>query len=203
MRIFKDWVITAYRSDVHELIEKPPKATCLHPEFRKLIEYGFTCEGKKYYRMKNTIDLPIRRWHKVEEFIRHAEMRITRKDLVEILDLCIDKANQGKLTDMVMLINSIKHLTEMFIETDTYYDLFSAMFFDEDEIIEEYDYDYNKAKIEAFKRQPPDAFFLQEPLRTLMPFQNISGSDILTYSKATEDRKKSVEKIKYDSTKNS
>lgn len=168
----------------------PNKATCLHPLLKTVTEFAFEIDGKEYYTFKNLLDMPAPRYQRVEEFIREAEMRITSKDLLDMIELMKAAINKGKLVDVVVFLNSIENLSTQYIETDTYYRLFSCIFFDLEENIMDYDFDYNEPKIELFKAQPATSFFFSQPMRKYLPAVDISEQDLAIFLKQTSANKK-------------
>jgi len=168
----------------------PKKATCLHPVYKTVTEFAFEIDGKEYYTFKNLLDMPAPRYQSVEEFIREAEMRITGSDLMALTECMRDAINKGKITDVVIFLNTIDNLTSQYLETDTYYRLFSCVFFDLEEDIMNYDYDYNEPKIELFKAQPATSFFFNQPMRKYLPHVDISDEDLAVYLKQTEVHRK-------------
>jgi hypothetical protein len=170
----------------------------LHPDYKSTIEHAFTIGSRQYYRFKDMMDMPRMRYEKCMQFIREAEMRITHQDLNDLIDLTLDALNKGKVTDAIIFQNSIQHLTNQFIETDTYFRLFSCLFFDLDEDITDYDFNYNEAKIIDFRNFPEGSFFFTKPMRDYLPAQNISERDLEVYLRATKSHKEYIQKIKSD-----
>ena len=168
----------------------PKKATCLHPVYKTVTEFAFEIDGKEYYTFKNLLDMPPLRYQSVMEFIREVEMRITGKDLMALTECMRDAINKGKITDVVIFINTIDNLTSQYLETETYYRLFSCVFFDLEEDIMNYDYDYNESKIELFKAQPATSFFFNQPMTKYLPHVDISYKDLEVYLKQTEVHRK-------------
>jgi hypothetical protein len=156
----------------------PKKATCLHPFYKKTVEFAFEIDGKEYYQFKNLLDMPAPRYQRVNEFIREAEMRITGKELLELTGLMREAIDKGKLTDVVIFLNAIDNLTSQYLETETYYRLFTCVFFDLDEDIMDYDFDYNEDKISLFRDQPATSFFFIQPMRKYLPPIDISEKDL-------------------------
>ena len=143
---------------------KPNTVRSLHPDYKSTIEHAFTIGKRQYYRFKDMMDMPRMRYEKCMQFIREAEMRITHQDMNDLIDLTLDALNKGKITDAIIFQNSMQHLTNQFIETDTYFRLFSCLFFDLDEDITDYDFNYNEEKIEEFKTFPDGSFFFTKPI---------------------------------------
>lgn len=182
-------------------IERIKKKNALHPDFKRLTEYAFEIDGQEFYHFKNYLDMPARRFQKMNEFIAEVEMRITRDDLAEYLSICKEAINKGKMTDLIGIIQGIEYRLDQFIETDTYYRLFSCAFFTLDEDITDYDYDLNETKIALFKSQPIDSFFLNYPMSEYLPQMDISKEDLQTFLKMSKVSNEYLRKIKSEYTK--
>lgn len=176
--------------------------TCLHPQMKSYTEFAFEIDGKEFWKFKNMLDMPAPRYQRVMEFIREAEMRITSQDLTELIGLIKDALNKGKITDAVIFLNAIENLTGQFIETDTFYRLFTCLFFDLDEDVTDYDFDYNEDKIKLFKSQPQTAFFFTQPMREYLPQIDISDRDLEVFLKQTNVHKEYLQKIRSEYIKN-
>ena len=180
----------------YEVRKVKSNLTCLHPVMKSLTEFAFDINGKEYWQFKNLLDMPAPRYQRIQEFIREAEMRITSQELNDMIELIKDALNKGRITDAVIFLNGIENLTNQFIETDTFYRLFSCLFFDLDENITDYDFDYNDEKIKLFKSQPQVGFFFSQPMKRLLPQIDISESDLDTFLKQTSVHKEFLQKIK-------
>ena len=180
----------------YEIRKVNTNITCLHPQVKTLTEFAFDIEGKEYYQFKSLFDMPAPRYQRIQEFIREAEMRITSKDLLELLKLTKEALNSGKITDSVLLLTGIENLTSQYIETDTFYRLFTCLFFDLEEDITDYDFDYNDVKLELFKSQPKTAFFFSQPMKRYLPQIDISEQDLEVFLKQTEVNKQYIQEIK-------
>ena len=176
----------------------PKVAACLHPIHKTVTEFAFEVDGKEFYTFKNLLDMPQRRYQRCMEFIREAEMRITSTELLELIGLIKDALNKGKITDSIIFLGAIENLTSQYLETDTYYRLFSCVFFDMEENLLDYDYDYNEYKIELFKKQPSTGFFFNQPMKKYLPQTDISVKDLEVYLKLTSANKEYLQKIKRD-----
>ena len=80
-------------------IERITKKNALHPDYKKKTEFAFSIEGQDFYHFADYLDMPMRRFQKMNEFISEVEMRITRNDLAEYIEICETAINNGKLTD--------------------------------------------------------------------------------------------------------
>ena len=185
-----------------ELRRVKDNMTCLHPVHKTVTEFAFEIDGKEFYQFKNMLDMPAPRYQRIQEFIREAEMRITSKELNETIELVKDALNKGKVTDAIILLSIIENLSNLYIETDTFYRLFTCLFFDLDEDITDYDFDYNEYKIKLFKSQPATAFFFNQPMRSYLPQIDISEKDLEVFLKQTKVSEQYASKVKSDYTKN-
>lgn len=185
----------------YELTFHPSKHTILHPEYKTLTDFAFEIEGVRYYQFRSLLDMPTKRYKKVMEFIREAELSLTSKDICELLDISIKSIEEGKVSRSIIIQNDIVNLASQFIETDTYYRLFSCCFFTEGEDLTDYDFDYGDVKIEAFKKEYIPDFFLKKPMKKYLPQVDILKEDIEVYSKLTSVNKSRLLKIRDDYTK--
>ena len=177
-------------------ITRPKTKTALHKDNKKLTEFAFEIEGTKFYHFKNYLDMPVLRYSKLNEFIREAELRMTRDDLKEYLESIVSALEQGKIIDVSKFITLIDFRLDSFLELGTYYRLFSCAFFTEDEDLTIYDVDYNDWKIEQFKKEPAHSFFLRSPMKELLPPADLSEEDIKTFLKAQNVSKQYEQKIR-------
>jgi hypothetical protein len=180
----------------YEIRKVKDNLTCLHPEVKTLTEFAFEIDGKEFYTFKTLLDMPAPRYQRIQEFIREAEMRITSKDLTDFITLIKGAIDKGKITDAVIFLNAMENLTSQYIETDTFYRLFTCIFFDLDEDITDYDFDYNEYKIDLFKSQPRVAFFFSQPMKKYLPQIDISQEDLEVFLKQTESHHQYIQKIK-------
>ncbi len=186
----------------YEIRKVKDNKTCLHPVFKTATEFAFEIDGKEFYQFKNMLDMPAPRYQRIQEFIREAEMRITSKELNETIDLVKDALNKGKITDAIVLLTIIENLSNLYIETDTFYRLFTCLFFDLDEDITDYDFDYNDDKLKLFKSQPATAFFFNQPMKSYLPQIDISAQDLEVFLKQTKVNSDYIQKLKSDYIKN-
>jgi hypothetical protein len=142
--------------------------------------------------------MPAKRFQKMNEFIREVDLRMSSKDLIEYLDTMKKAANKGELVSVVELLDAVEYRAKQFLETDTFYRLFSCAYFPLDEDLTDYDYDYNEQKIEVFKSEPIGDFFFLQPMRKYLPQIDISSKDFQTFSKLSRKNKGNANKIKSD-----
>ena len=157
------------------------KKTAIHPEYKKLIEYVTTLEGRKLYKFKNLLDMPHDRYNKCTRFSTEVNMRIDSNTLQESLDDCIEYANEGNFTKIIGILHILKEMTNMLISIDTSYRLASCVYFWEDEDLTDYDFEIGDEKIQVFKRVGMSDFFLSEPMKNFLPQMNISEQGLEAY----------------------
>ena len=160
----------------YEIRKIKTNLTCLHPQVKTLTEFAFEIDGKEFYTFKSLFDMPAPRYQRIQEFIREAEMRITSKDLLDFIELIKGAINNGKITDAVIFLGAMENLSSQYLETDTFYRLFTCLFFDLEEDITDYDFDYNDEKLELFKSQPKTAFFFQSAYEKVLTADRYIGA---------------------------
>ncbi len=170
-------------------ITRPKPKTALHPDYKTLVEFAFDIEGVSYYSFKNGVDWPTRRLQSINQFLREVDLRMSSKDLKELMKLQREAIDKGMMTEVVKIIITIEKSIDLYMELDTYYRLFSATYFTLKEDISDYDWDYNDEKIELFKKEKLDDFFFKGPLKKYLPQTNISKQDIQTLSKLSKRNK--------------
>ena len=190
MRFWK-WEIRRYRNH---------KVTAIHPEYKQYVEFAFQIEGRDFYMYKDILNMFPLRLNRCRQFINEAEMRITSKDHLKLIEELKTKIDAGKLGDAYVLANTLEMLSNQFIETDTYYRLFSCLFFDLEEDLTDYDYEYNQDKIDLFKKQPKTAFFLTKPMSDYLPQSNISEEDFTVFLEQQTRARQYLQKIKSNYT---
>lgn len=168
----------------------------MHPDYKTLIEYTFTINDVEYFQYKDDRDMPPLRRTAYEQFLREAELRMNSKDALELLNLTEDAIEKSKATDAIILIRGMKYQIEQFMEMDTFYRLFSCLFFTSDEDLTTYDYTHNDIKIEAFKKEPVKTFFFIPHIKGWLPQLNITDKDLEVYLSQSKNAKNQVQKIK-------
>lgn len=154
------------------------------------IEYAFTSGGTKYYRYEDIRNLPFERGLAALSIYNEVEMRCDRKLLKKYTDVVA-----GLLREKTIDIYKLNALNEMLqqrlsltCDVDLMYKLASVVFFDKKENPLVYEQSYAEKKIERWKKDMSvNAFFLQMPLKELIPFSTSAEIDLDTYSKLNEE----------------
>jgi len=166
-----------------------PADITVHPKYGRGIKYVFTCGGTHYYELLNFDEIYEDRQPWAVQFGNECNMKITSDSIIEFMDAILaecsvggkkETINIGRITE---LVNGVKYRAEWLFEPDSLYRMASVMFFDLKEDIRHYDLEYNKKKIEDFKKKGQDllTFLLRRVLGDKHPFLNLSAQDSQLY----------------------
>lgn len=152
------------------------------------IELAFTCGGVDYYQFKNFSDTPPLR--ALKTMVYYEEMRM--KCTVDYLHLHVDaidellKSSRIDIFEIKKLNDQLKQRLDIAIDTEILMKVASIVFFDKQENIEDYDFSYNKRKIENWKKNKADAFFLLQPVQELFPVLKDFPGNLTSYITVVE-----------------
>src|SRR5688572_16817539 len=147
---------------------------------------AFTLGGTNYYMFDQTAEVPTGRMLAALAIYNEMEMRCDR----EYLDLHT-RAMQKVLSDpkkinvmyIAQLNLNLKERLELMPLPDLVYKLASVIFFDETESPYNYNFEYNKGKIEQWKKAPETLdFFLSRLASELIPsLKPVSGNSRMCF----------------------
>lgn len=154
------------------------------------IEYAFTSGGRKYYCFEDINNLPYQRGRYALAVFNEIQMRCSREFLLEFT-----KKMDEELHKQTIDIFTIKQLNDMMkdrltlvADLDLCYKLASIVYFDETERPEVYEPAYAEKKIARWKKDMDvESFFLQKPLRELMPYLTNAIGDFNGYFLLNEE----------------
>lgn len=169
--------------------------TIIHPDYKRLIEYVTTIEGRKLYKFKELADMPHGRYLYCTRFSTEMNMRLdaqTSQDIDErIMDYFLTEKPTKKDKRVAMDVLSTRmQMTKMLISGEVSYRLASCVYFWKDEDLTEYDFAIGDEKIELFKKVNFDDFFLTEPMKNFFPQTHISVQDLKVFSSQEKEMKK-------------
>ena len=157
------------------------------PDSKRIIEKAFEVGGVQYYRFADIFNIPYERGLYSLAVYEETRMSCDREYLqkhVEAMKALLNPEN--KKIDIYKINTLNEQLGErmkMSFDVDLLYKLASVVFFDKKENPALYDLEYCTKKIEHWKKHKGVAdFFLQHPLRDLMPYLDTVGVDLDTYS---------------------
>lgn len=160
------------------------------------IQFAFHCEGVDYFEFIDKNNLPFDRGLEALTFFQEMQNGVTREYLlnhVEAVKKLLSDPKKINLNEIVRYNARLEERLKFIISKDIIYKVASVCFVDSSENLLKYDFEYNKKKIEAWKRSG-NAFFLSAPIRRLIPFLDKSGDFSLTYLEIVEK----IEQIEQD-----
>jgi len=165
------------------------------------MKYAFTCDGVDYFEPDpDSGGVTILPWYRaltLHQYYEELRMKVDR-DYLERHTKAVDLAIRGtkEKPKRKFDFDDLQHLTKLnnmlserlaFIFTpDLVYKVASVVFMTENESPEKYEEGINKKKIESWKKNGLDTFFLKEPVQRLIPFLNFSPHDIRNYGELVE-----------------
>lgn len=162
------------------------------------LEFAFECNGTRYFEFKDKNSMPFQRGLDALIFFEELQNGVTRDYIlnhIEVMKKCTEVKN-GKSLDLKNMFIEIARFEERLkyiISPEIIYKVASVAFIDEKESVLRYDHEYNKHKIESWKKYG-DGFFLHEPLKKLIPFLNTYADSSLTYLRVV-DKIESLQKV--------
>lgn len=149
------------------------------------IEYAFSSGGTKYYRFADIANLPYERGLMAVNIYNEVEMRCDRKFLIRYVEAMENVLH--KQTIDIFTINKLNEILKQRLQMPTHVDLLyklaSVVFFDDTENPAVYEPEYAEKKIAKWRKdQGVRDFFMQMPLRELIPSSENVDSDLDTFS---------------------
>lgn len=177
----KNWLVKTY----NKLFNRNAFPDAKHP-----IKPAFICGGVQYYTMDSVYNLPYQRGLSATMVYEELRMKCDHELLKSFTD-SIDTILNGRQVKLAELMK-IKHMNDIVrerltwvIDTELLYKLASVIYFDENESPYLYDPKYCFDKIEKWKKSEDiDAFFLRQPIQSLVPFLGDVKLNFQTYSQA-------------------
>jgi hypothetical protein len=159
----------------------------VNPSFLEMpknaIEFVFECEGVRYYKFANETNMPIDRAMSALDVYAEMDLKVDREFLASHCKAVDNAVNAGKLKDIVLLNQILQRKMEAITNIDLMYKLASVLYFCESENPNVYDYSLAQKKIQSWKSQKDvHAFFLQMPIKDLLPSFNTSDMNLQLYT---------------------
>lgn len=174
-------------SNIKKLFHREPKFKNF-PEIRT--KYAFTAGGIDYFELEDPNNLNQGRGFAALNYYKELSMSCTRSFLVAhstTVDAIIRNPKKIDIIEIAKLNLQLKERTEMIIDSLTPYKVASVIFFDETESPYDFDYNYAMTKIERWKKEPVESFFLQTPLESLIPSTLLSEENLKSYMKVARE----------------
>lgn len=159
-----------------------------YPELR--IVHAFTSGGVDYYEFEDPNALTQGRGFAALDYYKELSMSCTREYLLAHVDLTDKIIRDPKKIDIVEIARlnlQLKERLEMAIDSLTPYKVAAVIYFDATEDPYSFDYNYALKKIERWKKENVSSFFLQTPLKNLIPSTLLSGTNLESYMKVSRE----------------
>lgn len=150
-----------------------------------MVEKAFECGGRTYYQFANQMEAPAGRQLAALGMYDELEMRCDKKFLEDYCRAAEKIMSQPKINirDLALLTAHLKERLNLVPLPEFVYKLASVVFFDKDEPVSEFNWEYNEEKIKFWKAHGGTLdFFMTTPLRDLMQPLSIRPEDIKIYS---------------------
>jgi len=146
---------------------------------------AFRCGGKEYFMFEDQNHVPTGRQLAAVMVYNEMQMKVDRDYLLMHVKAMKKILSNPRAIDMTSIMKLNVHMEErlgLMVLPDFVYKLASVVFFDRDEPMYDYDLAYNEKKIEAWKADKDMLdFFLQTPVRNLIPSWDEQPGDMKTY----------------------
>lgn len=151
---------------------------------------AFSIGGKKYYMYSDTANTPAGRSMQALVIYEEFNQRCTREyllDHVRAYEVLFSDPKKINIQALVIINQNLKERLNLALFPDHIYKLASVIFFDETESPYTYDYTYNDKKIEEWKRHGGTLdFFMQTPLKDLIPSLKLPGTHVEVFSQVAQ-----------------
>jgi hypothetical protein len=131
-------------------------------------------DGVQYYEFVNVADMPQARLVHFNYLREEMMMGIGRPFLNEFIDNMMAANKAGDVNRMGSLLFMLRDTVTNITSIESLYNLACLLRFDEREDLSTFDADYNKLKLERFKRYPNKDFFFSELLRSSLKLTGLS-----------------------------
>lgn len=148
-------------------------------EFGKM-EFAFVCEGVRYYRYIDALDIPLARKGAIDEILVELSMKTQTAELDVFLDAIektIDQAKGGKVDTnrIIRIVGELRDRKEILVHVDIWFALVAATHYAEGERPWEWNAAYEAKKIQRIKAEYERGgalydFFVQAALKRFIPY---------------------------------
>lgn len=174
-----------------ELLKNLFKKSQPTPQYKNdfATEFAFSCGGVDYFEFTDKNNLPFERGLEAMTFYQEMQNGVTNDYLKAhqaAMNKLLSDPKKINLNEIIKLNARMDERLAYIISKDIIYKIASVAFVDKQENISRYDYKYNAKKIENWKDNMGDGFFLSIPIKKLIPFLQKSGDSSLMYLRVVE-----------------
>jgi hypothetical protein len=178
-----------YWKAIKSLLKRKPKFKPL-PTGEVAVE-AFRHNGKVYYHFTDSFKVPAGRLICALAIYEELRMRLTPEYIekhCKAIEMILSDPKKINIQAIAIINNNMKERLSLVPFPDHIYKLASVTFFDETESPYGYEFEYNKKKIEEWKKDPAILdFFLRTQFADLIPFSNSSGMNAGMYFQVSEE----------------
>lgn len=161
----------------------------LHEQY-KAVEAFHTKDGTRYFWFEDQLIIPTGRGLAALTIYEEFNMRATREYLelhCRAVEKILSDPKKINIQAIAIINKNLQERLQMALFPDHIYKLASVVFFDETESPYNYDYAYNKKKIDKWKASGGMLdFFLKTPLRDLIPSLKLPEQNVSSYFQTAE-----------------
>lgn len=168
------------------------------------IEKAFKVGGIQYYELKDLFNQNCLRSFAAISFYEELRMKCSREYLLEHIKASEELLKQGKdgtvitngKLDLDQTLNALREINqlnlqlkerlEMIFEPDCMMKLAGIVFFDDTEGPLDYDQGYGIEKVNRWKKQEVDGFFLSKHMKDLVDYTSINEKDFQKYTEMAD-----------------
>lgn len=170
------------------------------PNAKHIIKYAFSVAGKHYFEFEDAFNIPCQRALSTIVFYDQVSRKMSTdflKYAMTAADNCLKSIRDPdngqymlRPTDAQNIIRIVlSRLGSPMLEPDLMYQLCSAVFFDQDENPEIYEWKHNQEKMALWKSLPDaNLFFSAVPIRTCLPYIDAAGDNLPDFNNLMEQR---------------
>jgi hypothetical protein len=154
------------------------------------IEQAFKLAGTTYYHFPNQYNVPAGRHLAALAYYKELEMNCDAEYLRKFtaaMNKVLSDPKKINLKAIIQMVSFMEERLKMLPLPEYIFRLASVLFFDKSESFYSYDFDYNRKKIERWKKHEDLlAFFLQTPLVELIPSLKPAIESLRVFSPVVE-----------------
>lgn len=160
-----------------------------HADYVGKTEFAFEANGVKYYNFKKDTDMRYGRYIVLQTFLQEYYLRIDletlKNDIQKLKSWLNPTVSNGKgqleLGKSLELLSIMEQRANIAFEPDTVYRLASCLYFDDQEILTDYDREYNDKKIAAWKEAKTTDFFFDKLFQGVTQLMVTSKDALISY----------------------
>lgn len=173
---------------IKQLFKRRPKFRAF-PNQEVAVE-AFRHNGTVYYHFTDSFKIPTGRSLCALAIYEELRMRCTREYLekhIRATEIILSNPKSLAIGTIAIMNQNLKERLSLVPFPDHIYKLASVTFFDKTESPYSYDFEYNRKKIAAWKKDPEILdFFLRQQFADLIPFSSSPDSNVNQYFQVSE-----------------